>query len=61
MPKSLAERAEHLPRVSLGYFPTPLEPLRNVGAFIPDARAEVLVKRDDLTGFSTAGNKLTAH
>ena len=58
MPKSLAERAEHLPRVSLGYFPTPLEPLRNVGAFIPDARAEVLVKRDDLTGFSTAGNKL---
>jgi D-cysteine desulfhydrase len=39
-------------------FPTPLEPLRGVESIVPGARAEVLVKRDDLTGLSTAGNKL---
>lgn len=54
----LADRAAHIPRVDLGYFPTPLEPLRNPDLTIPGARAQVLVKRDDLTGFSTAGNKL---
>lgn len=58
MPQTLAQRASHLQRVALGYFPTPLEPLRNVATAIPGARADVLVKRDDLTGFSTAGNKL---
>ena len=56
--ETLQERAAHLPRVRLGLFPTPLEPLRNVEQAIPGVRAEVLVKRDDLTGFSTAGNKL---
>lgn len=55
---AISERAAGLPRVGLGTFPTPLEPLRNPGLVIPGARAEVLVKRDDLTGFSTAGNKL---
>lgn len=51
-------RAARLPRVALGHFPTPLEPLRGLPVLIPGAGAEVLVKRDDLTGFSTAGNKL---
>lgn len=51
-------RAAHLARVVLGHFPTPLEPLRGLPAIVPGATAEVLVKRDDLTGFSTAGNKL---
>lgn len=55
---SPAARAAHIPRVELGYFPTPLEPLRNPELAIPGAAAEVFVKRDDLTGFSTAGNKL---
>lgn len=55
---AISDRAEHLPRLSLGTFPTPLEPLRNTARVVPGARAEVLVKRDDLTGFSTAGNKL---
>lgn len=54
----ILKRVAHLPRVPLGHFPTPLEPLRNADLAIPGSRAEVLVKRDDLTGFSTAGNKL---
>ncbi|TEX49063.1 MAG: hypothetical protein B7C55_13210, partial [Actinomycetales bacterium mxb001] len=58
MPQTLAQRASHLQRVAFGFFPTPLERLRNVATAIPGARADVLVKRDDLTGFSTAGNKL---
>lgn len=57
-PGTLAERARNIPRVPLGHFPTALDELRNLDATIPGARAEVLVKRDDLTGFSTAGNKL---
>lgn len=57
-PRMLAAQARAIPRVSLGHFPTPLEGLRNVDATIPGARSEVLVKRDDLTGFSTAGSKL---
>ena len=55
--KTISDCAAHLPRVALGIFPTPLEPLRNAERVIPGVQAEVLVKRDDLTGFSTAGNK----
>jgi 1-aminocyclopropane-1-carboxylate deaminase/D-cysteine desulfhydrase-like pyridoxal-dependent ACC family enzyme len=58
MSGSIAARTQHLPRVRLGHLPTPVEPLRNAELAIPGLRAEVLVKRDDLTGFSTAGNKL---
>ena len=54
---TISDRAAHLPRVALGIFPTPLEPLRNAERVIPGVQAEVLVKRDDLSGFSTAGNK----
>jgi D-cysteine desulfhydrase len=54
----VSERAASFPRVRLGNFPTPLELLANAHQVIPGAQAEVLVKRDDLTGFSTAGNKL---
>lgn len=52
------EALRQRPRASLGYLPTPLEPLKNITQVIPGASAEVLVKRDDLTGFSFAGNKL---
>lgn len=34
-----------------------MEPLRNLDTAIPGATAEVLVKRDDLLGFTAAGNK----
>lgn len=41
----------------LVHAPSPLEPLRNLDVAIPGAKAEVLIKRDDLLGFSAAGNK----
>ena len=46
------------PRHRLGYLPTPLETARNLDLLAPGASAELLIKRDDLTGFSFAGNKL---
>ena len=43
------------PRVSLGTFPTPLEPLGRLSA---ELGIEVLAKRDDLTGLALGGNKV---
>jgi D-cysteine desulfhydrase len=43
------------PRVSLGVFPTPLEPLPGLSQ---ELGVEVLVKRDDLTGLALGGNKI---
>src|SRR5438270_11690104 len=43
------------PRVSLGVFPTPLEPLPRLSA---ELGIEVLIKRDDLTGLALGGNKV---
>ncbi len=44
-----------LPEVDLGFFPTPLHPLRRLSA----ARGgpEIWIKRDDHTGLATGGNK----
>lgn len=44
-----------LPRVSLGYFPTPLEELPRLARHLGIAR--LLVKRDDQTGLAGGGNK----
>jgi D-cysteine desulfhydrase family pyridoxal phosphate-dependent enzyme len=43
------------PRLPLGNFPTPLEPLPRLSA---ELGVEVLVKRDDLTGLALGGNKV---
>jgi L-cysteate sulfo-lyase len=43
------------PRVRLGHFPTPLEPLDNLSKLLGGPR--LWVKRDDCTGLSTGGNK----
>jgi len=43
------------PRVSLGNFPTPLDPLPRLSA---ELGVEVLLKRDDLTGLGLGGNKI---
>ena len=43
------------PRVRLGHFPTPLEPLDNLSRLLGGPR--LWVKRDDCTGLSTGGNK----
>jgi L-cysteate sulfo-lyase len=43
------------PRVRLGHFPTPLEPLENLTRVLGGPR--LWIKRDDCTGLSTGGNK----
>jgi L-cysteate sulfo-lyase len=43
------------PRIQLGHFPTPLEPMANLTALLGGPR--LWVKRDDCTGLSTGGNK----
>ncbi|WP_114194695.1 D-cysteine desulfhydrase [Edaphovirga cremea] len=43
------------PRVSLGHFPTPLEPLLNLSRFL--GGPNLYIKRDDCTGLATGGNK----
>jgi L-cysteate sulfo-lyase len=43
------------PRVRLGHFPTPLEPMPNLSKRLGGPR--LWIKRDDCTGLSTGGNK----
>ncbi len=43
------------PRLSLGHFPTPLEPLDNLSALLGGPK--IWIKRDDATGLATGGNK----
>ncbi len=45
----------HLPRLSLGFFPTPVEPLSRLAKTLGGPR--LLIKRDDQTGLATGGNK----
>lgn len=42
-------------RISLGHFPTPLEPLNNLSALL--GGPNIWIKRDDATGLATGGNK----
>ena len=44
-----------LPRVSVGFLPTPLEPLPRLSAQL--GGPELWIKRDDQTGLATGGNK----
>ncbi|QJT78783.1 D-cysteine desulfhydrase [Kosakonia sp. MUSA4] len=43
------------PRLSLGHFPTPLEPLEKLSALLGGPK--IWIKRDDATGLATGGNK----
>ena len=53
----LAELASHLPRVSLGHFPTPVEPLDRLRNAIGGGPT-LLIKRDDAIPFGFGGNKV---
>ena len=44
-----------IPKVDLGYFPTPVMKLSNLSAFL--GGPEIFMKRDDLTGLALGGNK----
>ncbi|MBJ3816008.1 D-cysteine desulfhydrase [Shimwellia pseudoproteus] len=43
------------PRLRLGHFPTPLEPLENLSRLL--GGPAIWIKRDDATGLATGGNK----
>lgn len=43
------------PRISLGHFPTPLEPMDNLSRHLGGPK--LWIKRDDCTGLATGGNK----
>lgn len=49
------KQANDFERVSLGFFPTPLERLHTLGAALG---IELDIKRDDYTGFGGGGNKV---
>lgn len=53
--KELSLRLAKFPRVSLGHFPTPLEPMDRLSELLGGPR--LWVKRDDCTGLSSGGNK----
>lgn len=46
---------EKFPRIALGHFPTPLEPMDRLSEMLGGPR--IWVKRDDCTGLSSGGNK----
>ena len=43
------------PRICLGHFPTPLEPMAKLTALLGGPR--LWIKRDDCTGLASGGNK----
>jgi D-cysteine desulfhydrase len=51
---TLRERLDAFPRVALGPYPTPLDPLPRLSVAL---RRRVLIKRDDLPGPALGGNK----
>lgn len=53
--KDLAIALASFPRVSLGHFPTPLEPMDRLSELLGGPR--LWVKRDDCTGLASGGNK----
>jgi L-cysteate sulfo-lyase len=46
---------DNLPRAQIAHLPTPIEPLRNLTAYL--GGPELFIKRDDQTGLATGGNK----
>jgi D-cysteine desulfhydrase family pyridoxal phosphate-dependent enzyme len=47
---------DNLPRIPLGYLPTPLVELKRLSKFLNGPR--ILIKRDDMTGLGLGGNKI---
>lgn len=54
--ESNALRQEDIPRVPLGFWPTPLQEASRLAAAIGGPK--LWIKRDDLTGFGAGGNKV---
>lgn len=56
--EALARRIASYPRVQLGHFPTPLEPLKRLSERL--SGPAISVKRDDASGMGQGGNKVRA-
>ena len=54
-PEKLRARLEHLPKLPLGAYPTPLQPAPGLSR---ELGRTVLVKREDLSGLAFGGNKV---
>ncbi|MBI4538492.1 MAG: D-cysteine desulfhydrase family protein [Gemmatimonadetes bacterium] len=52
------ERLRSVPRLALGFYPTPLEEAPRLRAALGPEAARLLIKRDDYTGFALGGNKV---
>jgi D-cysteine desulfhydrase family pyridoxal phosphate-dependent enzyme len=52
------ENLEKFPRLNLGFYPTPLEELKNLREKIRANCPRIFIKRDDWTGFGFGGNKI---
>src|ERR1700743_1044932 len=57
-PKDIHQRISAYPRVRLGHFPTPLEPLKRLGENL--SGPAIAVKRDDGSGIGQGGNQVRA-
>lgn len=56
IPRDLTKmRMDELPRVELATLPTPLQPLKNLSKKL--GGPQIFIKRDDMTGLATGGNK----
>ena len=55
-PMEISQLLESLQPLSLGYLDTPLSPMPRLSQYL--GGAELWVKRDDLTGLATGGNKV---
>ncbi len=53
--KAIREKLARLPRVALGTYPTPLQPLPNLTKELK--APNLYIKRDDMTGLAFGGNK----
>ncbi|MCR4622979.1 MAG: D-cysteine desulfhydrase family protein [Clostridiales bacterium] len=52
--KSISQRLDAFPRVSLGVFPTPVHRLERISKYL---NIDIFIKRDDMTGLGLGGNK----
>ncbi len=54
--KQLHDALAQFPQISLGHFPTPIEPMPNLRRILGGG-PPLYIKRDDCTGLATGGNK----
>jgi 1-aminocyclopropane-1-carboxylate deaminase/D-cysteine desulfhydrase-like pyridoxal-dependent ACC family enzyme len=56
--KLIFEKLDRFPRLTFGFYPTPLEELKRLREKIGKHCPRIFIKRDDYTGFGFGGNKI---